>query len=843
MPHAAGPFQSIRSLAHCVTLVFLAALACLGMVASAAPPASAPGTICVVPQSHIDVVWLWRFDPETIHRCCKPTFTRALNNLAQFPDYIFCQSQVPLYEATERVYPELFAKIQQYIREGRWEIVGGMYVEPEGGEPGGEALVRQCVLGKRYFRARFGVDVTTGWQADAWTHPAQLPQIMAKSGMDAFMFLRGSKGEHLFWWESPDGSRVLACKPLDHVTQEKWPRFLQSIKERYGVNTAMIEMGGGDHGGGMSAEQIQEALDFSKSQAPDTKVVFSTFRNYADTVLAQNPKLPVIPGELGFELQGDLTNCGEIKKSNRDCENGLLSAEKWASLAHAVCGFEYPFEELEESWKKLLFNQFHDILGGSLIPPAIADAMVQYQSVRDSVTAVTDPALRAFAKHIDTHGPGTPVIVYNALPWTRTDLVEVDIPFAYDPGPLLCLDRRQDAVPVQVLGIKQEKDERYLKCLFLAKDVPSLGYAVYHVVPQADVPDKITPALEASDSTLENATLRVELDPASGWVRRIYDKAHHREVLDESGMGNQLIAIEDDGDSEGRFVVHDDKFPYAPGKAGIIDSPPSISLEENGPVRATLLIKRTFRDSCFVQRVSLAAGLSRADFALDVDWHDEHIMIKTAFPMAVKKPVVTYDTPYAAVTRPADGHEYPAQKWVDMGGRHCGVSLLNDARYAHDAQGNVLRMSVLRSPDQPARNTDEGPHHLGYAIYPHEGSWKEGGTYRQAYAFNYRLQAIADTVHDGDWPEERSFVQVNPGNVLLEAVKKPYDGGGLLLRLCEMHGQKSTVHMTLPAAVGVACETDLLETPGRALNADGATLSFSINPYEIKTIKLEMKTP
>ncbi len=821
-------------------LIALGVWALLPFTAAAEPSSPTPGVLYLVPQSHIDVVWLWRFDPETIHRCCKPTFTRATDNLARFPEYVFCQDQVPLYEATERVYPELFGKIERYIREGRWEIAGGMYVEPEGGESGGEALVRQCLLGKRYFRARFGVDVTTCWQADAWSHPAQLPQILAKSGMDAFMFHRGSLGEHLFYWEAPDGSRVLACKPLDHAPPQSWPKFLQSIRERYGVNAAMIEMGGGDHGGGLSAEQVQEALDFAKSGAPENKVRFSTFRNYADAVLAQQPKLPVIHSELGFELQGDLTNCGEIKKGNREGENGLLSAEKWAALAALSCGNEYPFGELEESWKKLLFNQFHDILGGSLIPPAVPDAMAQYQSVRDSVHAVTEQAFAAFSKRIDTRGPGMPVIVFNPLPWTRTATVECEIPIGEAPAAFECIDARQNASPVQILERTEVDGQSYARCLFRAKDVPSLGYAVYHLRGVAEAPPS---ALVASECALENAALRVELDPDSGCVRRIYDKAHRREVLDGSGKGNLLIAIEDPGDSEGRFIARNDKFPYPPGKATPIDGAPKIQLLERGPVRATLRAERAFRNSRFAQFISLAADAPRVDFRLEIDWHDKHVMIKTAFPFALKKPAVTCDTPYAAFPRPADGNEYSMQKWVDMAGRRHGVSLLNDARYAYDARDNVLRMSVLRSPDEPANNTDEGTHTLGYALYPHEGSWKEGGTYRQGYDFNYPLSAVVEEAHAGDWPAERSFLQVEPANVLLEVVKKPYNAEGLLLRVCEMHGMKSDARITLPSPIRTARETDLLENALRELPAEGPTIVFPINPCEIKTLRIELAQP
>ena len=825
----------------CLGACLIPVLACHGAVSAGETSSPSAGAVYLVPHSHIDVVWLWRFDPETIHRCCKPTFSRAVENLARFPEYVFCQSQVPLYEATERVYPDLFRKMEEYIREGRWEIVGGMYVEAEGGEPCGESLVRQCVLGKRYFKQRFGVDVTTGWQVDAWSHPGQLPQILAKSGINSYMFRRGTPGEDLFWWQSPDGSRVLACRPHNDDSTKGWLEHMKSIKERYGVNAAMVEMGRGDHGGGLDAKEIQAALDFAKEAAPDITVSFSTFKRYVDAVLAQKPRLPVIDTELGFELEGDLTNCGEIKKSNRECENALLTAEKWSTLAHMTCAGEYPAQELEEAWKKLLFNQFHDVLGGSLIPPAFDDAMVLYRSVRESAAEATNAALKALAKRIDTRGPGTPVIVFNPLPWTRTDLVEVDLAYPEAPSRVSLRDAKGRSTPVQVLERSEVKGKQHVRYLFIARDVPSLGYAVYHLAPEEQAPDNASSSPSASASALENDALRVEIDPASGWVSRIFDKQRHREVLDESGKGNQLLAIEDEGDSEGRFVLRQDRAPRPPGQAVEIDSKPSIQLIESGPVRATLRVEKTFRNSRFVQLISLAAGSSRVDFTLDMDWHDVHTMIKVAFPFALKDPEVTYDAPYAAIVRPADGNEYPAQKWVDMCADGSGAGLLNDARYAHDAQGSVLRMSVLRSPTQPANNTDEGSHTLGYAIYPHKDSWKKANVLRQGYAFNYPLMARVEPPHEGDWPAQRSFFAVEPNNVLLEVVKKAYDSDAVIVRLCEMHGEKAAARLTLPASVLSASETDLIEKPLRELPASGATLEFPMNPYEIKTIRAELR--
>jgi len=807
-------------------------------------------SIFAVPQSHIDVVWLWRFDPETIHRCCKPTFTQATDNMALFPNYTFSQSQVPLYEATERVYPELFRKIERYVREGRWEIVGGMYVEPEGGEPCGESLVRQCVMGKRYFKQRFGVEVTTGWQADAWSHPWQLPQILQKSGMNSYMFHRGSRGESLFWWQSPDGSRVLACRPLSNRPVSEWGSYLDSLKKRYGVNAAMVEVGGGDHGGGADAAEIQRIEEFARASSPDIDVKFSSFSRYVTELLARKPELPVVNTELGFELQGDLTNCGEIKKGNREGENLLLDAEKWCSVASLLFGEEYPAEELDEAWRKLLFNQFHDILGGSLIPPAIEDAMPMYRSVRESAQYTMGKALDSVAKRVDTQGAETAVVVFNALAWERTDVVCVDIKVNSFPDSAYLRDSSGENVPLQIVERKEEKGRQRVRFLFLAEKVPGMGYKTYHLV-SGECPGRAVSALGASSRMLENEFLRVEVDPVSGWVSRIFDKRHKREVLDDSGKGNRLIAIGDDGDSEGRFIVGKDVAGHPTGESVGLDSPPVIYLVENGPVRAVLRVERPFGKSRFMQEICLSRGVPRVDFRIEIDWHDTHTMMKVAFPCALDNPEITYDVPYGTISRPADGDEYPAQKWVDLFADGYGVGLLNDARYAHDVRGNEVRMSLLRSPTQPAENTDEGIHTLGYSIYPHKGDWKEADTMRRGYEFNHPMLAVTQPSHQGSLPLKSSFLATESRNVVIEVVKSAYDPAGMapdcapssdaVIRLCEMHGKAGTVRLRLPLGIQTALETDLLERPLRELPVSDQVVEVPVAPYEIKTVRLTLK--
>lgn len=801
-------------------------------------------TIHIVPQSHIDVVWLWRYDPETIHRCCKVTFSQALENMDRFPEYTFSQSQVPLYEPLEKIYPEIWRRIQEHIRAGRWEVAGGMYVEAEGGEPGGESWARQCVMGKRWFKTYLGVDVKNGWQADAWGHPAQLPQILAKSGMTAYLWRRGDAfgprhavQEKLFWWEAPDHSKVLAWRFVDpeDPPYPQWREEVRVSRERYGLNDTLIVIGRGDHGGGPTAKDIEITQEFARQAAPDYKVQFSTFSRYIEAVTRQNPRLPAFQGDLGFELNADLTNVCEIKKNNRERENQLLTSEKWATLAARLFHYEYPKAELDEAWKKLLFNQFHDILGGSLIPEAVQDAMRLYQSVRDTCETTCRQALEAIGKNVDTRGEGVPIVVFNPLSWIRTGAVEVELVYDHIPEHITVLDSQGNSAPLQIVEKTTGKGPYRLRGVFLAREVPSLGYKTYHAVETATPPGPRTP-LSVEGADLENEFFRIGIDPQSGCVRQIFDKKNHHEVFDASGRGNQLVAIEDEGDSEGRYALRSDLAAKPSGPARDLDTVDRFQIVENGPVRIVARVEKKYQNSRFTQDIILYAGRDQVEFLLTVDWHDIHRLIKIAFPYALSAPEATWDAPYGTSVRPADGIDYPAQKWVDLYAEGYGAALLNNARYAHDVEKNVLRMNVLRSPTQPAYNTDEGLHTLEYALYPHAGRWDQARVMQKGYEFNYPLTAVTPTAHEGSWPPEKSFLAVEPEEVILEVVKQADESDQTVLRLCEMNGREETVRLTLPRAARSARETDLLEKPLAELRPDGDTLEFPIGPHEIKTV-------
>lgn len=820
-------------------------------------------TLHVVPQAHIDMAWWWRYDPETIRVIVPKTLAMAFNNLEKYPDYTFSFLQVPAIDPLEKLNPELFYRIHYYLyhskamglsipnphgtdpSQGRFKLVHGMYVEVDGCAPSGEAVVRQCLYGKRYFKYKFGIDVNTAWVQDAWTHPWTYPQILQKSGINSYMFKRGRGGEsdeRMFWWEAADGSRVFAYKPPSFggvPAKERWERELREVRSRYGVADHIALVGVGDHGGGVPEGDI-EAIKKVMSGMP-AQAKFSTADQFLKAVLSQKRDFPTVKYEISPTIRGAYTTVGEIKKGNRQSENLLLAAEKFASLAMAMGQHRYPQADFNGAWRKVMLNQFHDTISGTDTPDATDDALRLYEEVLDTAGKHLRKTLKAIASRIDTHGQGIPIVVFNPLSWDRTDLAEAELQLPDGTKAVQLVTPQGRQIPFQVLSDTRREGVRSLRIIFIADGVPSLGYKTYRMIPQAGS-SAFTNTLRVSDAGIENEFFKVEIDGLSGCVKNVLDKRQGRNVLDKSGRGNLIQIIDDFGNSEGFLKSADGKLDPAhkwTGKTVDVDSNPEIKVLEQGPVRATIQIKKKSGLSRFTQTVALYPGVPRIDFELTMDWKGHNKMVKVSFPTSVSAPEATYEIPYGTIRRPSRGEEQNAQKWVDVSAQNYGVSLLNESRYGYDVKDNVIRLSVLRSPDSPACATDErGVHTLRYSLYPHAGSWQDAGVTQRGDELNYPFSVITDTVHDGDLPASYSFVQVRPANVIVEAIKKAEDSDNLILRLYETTGKKSSVTISLAQAVDAIHQTDLLENDLEDIPTDGKNFRISLGAHSIETFKL-----
>ena len=741
------------------------------------------------------------------------------------------------------------------IGKGRLEIGGGLYVEADGSLPCGESLVRQCLYGKRYFKHKFGVDVKTAWFQDAWTHPWTYPQILKKSGIDSYMFTRPrvAQGEKMFWWQSPDGSRVFAYKPMmsdiDLPPQKRLDKHLTELNRKYGVKDGIVLVGVGNHGGGAIKADVER---MKKTMAERTKktvterpaeIKFSTPTKFLEAALGQQGNFPVVSYELPPTIRGAYTTVGEIKKGNRQSENLLMTLEKFSSIAARLVGFPYPQADLNQAWKKVMLNQFHDTISGTDVPPSIEDALKRYRQILAMGNRHLQESLKAISSRINTKGQGVPIIIFNPLSWQRTDPVEMELEFAEAIESVKLTDARGKPVPVQLMSLKKKDGKIYLRFVFIAEDVPSLGYKSYRAIPDSSTPSHPS-SLKASKHEIENEFFRVQIDPVTGCLKSVFDKNNKREVLDKVGMANLIQIIEDHGDSEGFLrsadLRRDPHYKWT-GKYWDVDSNPEIELLESGPVRAMVQVKKKFELARFTQRIVLYPKIPKIDFDLAIDWEGKHKMVKVSFPISVSVPEATYEIPYGTISRPSIGEEHAAQKWVDISGSNYGVSLLNDSRYGYDVKDNIIRLSVLRSPAGPVYATDEkGVHTLKYSLYPHQGSWQQANVMQKGYELNYPLIAFADTVHDGDLPSAYSFIKIEPENLILTVVKKAEDSDDLILRFYETKGKRCTAKVVLAEALAVDAvhKTNLLENSLSETETDGRSFQASAGAYAIESFKL-----
>ena len=835
--------------------------------------------------SHIDAAWLWPWT-ETVD-VVKRTFGTALQLMYEYPQYTYTQSAAAYNEWMADKYPDLNDQIKQRIKEGRWEIVGGMWVEPDLNMPDGESLVRQLLVGKRWYKQAYGVDVKIGWNPDSFGYTWQLPQIYKKSGVDYFVTQKMTWNDtnqlpfKLFWWESPDGSKVLAYFPHDYANGDLSPLRLSAdtaqARERAPGMTDMMDLYGiGDHGGGPTRAILDQGVHWADPSMPAKVVpqmVFGTAQSYFDQVnlqSAEDPKdgkiapdspvwdyrsiakgytpPPAVPGkvsiptwksELYFEYhRGVMTTQANHKRNMRQSEVEVLDAEKWASLAW-LDGRDYPGKELTEDWKKVLFNQFHDLAAGSGIGIIYKDAQKDYDVVRWSTDEIAAKSLDTVDERVNTQGSGVPVVVYNPLGWERSG--EVTAHVQVPKGSL-------NATGAQVVEVKPDDKTDFADVKLHVLHVPALGYKVVWVGGKgpAERDEHPVSAKESGDSiTLENERLRVAVNKQTGCITSLFEKKSNFEALASGACGNQLQFFKDNPKDYDAWNVD----------PGTLDVPPQ-TIEHADQVELlktdepTIRVTSHWGSSKFVQTIGFSANGDEVNVDNQFDWHESHILLKAAFALAASGPFATYEIPYGTIERPTTRNnswekaqfEVPAMRWADLGDGQHGFSLINNTKYGYDAVGNLLRLTLLRSPKWPDPDADMGHHHFEYALYPHAGTWKEAMTERHGYEYNYPLTAEATTAHSGALPATHSFASVTPENVVLTAVKKAEDENGLVFRVFEWAGKDATVELHVPPGATSATVTNMMETPeGSPLAVSGDVVKAPIHPYEILTVRVDYK--
>jgi len=815
--------------------------------------------------SHIDMAWLWPWT-ETVE-VVRNTFRSALDLMREYPDFKFTMSSARTYVWMEEKYPDLFKEIEQQVREGRWEVIGGMWVEPDLNMPGGESLVRQILVGKHYFHNKFGVDVKIGWNPDSFGYSWQLPQIYKKSGIDYFVTQKLMWAHEfttfpykLFWWESPDGSRILTYFPHDYAAGIDPAQMAKDlsvwIPSLYGTDAKQQSeilhlYGVGDHGGGPTRTMLDNAVRWMKPDVVYPNISFSTAKSFFDDLEKKLPtmKVPTWRDELYFEYhRGVQTTQAETKKRVRTTEELLLNAEKFSALA-TLYGRAYPSEDFGRAWKDLLFDDFHDILPGSGIAVNYLDAKRSLEDVNRVGLGILDGSLSEIAARINTAGPGVPVVVFNSMYWPRDEVVEAEVQLPSAAPGIQVVDGAGKPVPSQLLSISKATHQTRL---LLKVSVPGLGFRTYYVrgaAKQAAVPSEI----KASGEALENDLVRLRVDPQTGCMTSLYDKRSKTEALaasqtdtggpTQSVCGNLLQAFQDKPKQWDAWNIDAD----FEKEHWDLDRADEVKLVESGPLRAILRVKNHFQNSTFLRDITVTAGSPRVDVNMTADWHEKHILLKVAVPSSAHNEKATFEIPYGSIERPTTRNtpaekakfEVPALHWADLSDATHGVSLLNDCKYGYDAKGNVLRLSLLRSPEWPDPHADEGRHEFTYSLYPHGGSWREALTIRRGYELNYPLLVRQIEKHEGELKDDLSFMQIQSDNVVLTAAKKAEEEDALILRFYEWAGKETDVKLQLPAGAETASETDLMEKSFAKLSIESGSVTVHTKPYEIKTIRIQ----
>lgn len=808
--------------------------------------------------AHIDAAWLWR-EKETV-QVCRNTFASVMNMFRARPDFTYTQSSAAYYDWIERFYPSLFDEIKTRAKEGRWEVVGGMWVEPDCNLPAGESWARHLLYGKRYFRQKLGADVKIGWNPDSFGYNANMPLMYRQAGIDAFITQKIGWNDttvfphRLFWWQSKDGSRVLSYFPFDYVSEVDDPYKLVDWMRQYEANTGLRKMlvlfGVGDHGGGPSLEMLAR-IDHLGKLLVFPSIEHGTATKYLAWVRTQDlTKLPVWTDELYLEYhQGTFTTQASTKNWNRRNEVLLTEAETFGTLA-TTAGRAYAGADLEAAWRDVMFNQFHDILPGSGIREVYIDAAARHRAADEIGRHELDGALGALEGAVDTSRvTGTPVLVWNPLAWPRTDAVRYALPAGDtgDAGPWALFDAAGHEVRTQVVPTGRYGRD----LLFVAEDVPALGYALYDLRRQAPASAPAPTPLTATKGTLENALFRLAFD--GDRLQSLVDKRSGRELL--AGTGNDLQILEDRPDAWDAWNIGltGTRYPSSFRGAEVV---------EDGPVRVVLRLTRDylkpgakkdyptedFPTTFLTQDVVLWNGLDRIDFETGIDWWEEKTMLKVAFPLKLDSPFATFDIPFGTIRRstkndlPAEKAqiEVPAQRWADLSADDYGVSLLTHDKYGFDAKGHVLRLSLLRSPVWPDPTADRGRHSVAYALYPHTGRWSDADTTRRGWEYNQPLLARTGTRHAGSGAAaaRSSLVDVRPANVVLTGLKLAEDGSGWVLRWYEAFGRDTVAEITLPRAPKRAVLSNFLEEDGAPLTIDGRTLRVPTGHDGVVTVKV-----
>ncbi len=771
-------------------------------------------SIYFIGNAHLDPTWLWRWQEgcgEVLQ-----TFRSAVDRLKEYNDFVFTCSSACYYKWVEEIDPALFSDIRELVKEGRWVPVNGWWLQPDCNMPCAESFARQALYSQLYYKEKFGKICTVGYNVDSFGHGAMIPKFLNNAGMRCYVMMRPSAEENpdmpkgLFWWDSPDGSRVLTYRiPGSYAESGKnaIDGALESLKEEFGTanHGMMLFYGVGNHGGGPTKGDI-EHLTAVKNEGYGT-MKFSSPEEFFEEQCNLPLDLPGWDTELQHHASGCYSATSLIKQLNRKTENALIGAEKWSSVSSALTGEKAATEEFAKAWQKLCYNQFHDILCGCSIMEAYEDAKLQLGFAQAIAQDEENKALQIIAGRVDTWLDGVsdsvscserhhcrnlayprPVIVFNSL--SRKVITAVR---TYHPSSRVTDSEGRDVLFSNVRSSRS--NDSHEDTVFLA-EIPALGYALYWLWHKDS--DAVSNAPEspvkADSYSLENEIIRVEFDSATGGISSLVTKADGKEHLARASLVPTVIDnSKPDTWAHGIFSFHD-----VIGTASLSE----IKVVESGGVRGVIRVKHTYKNSYISQDFILEAGSPMLRSKVRILWQEPLTMVKMPVSIPGKNPVATYEIPGGFIKRKANGDEDPALTWGDVTADGNGVSVITDSKYSYDCDGCTLSLTVLRNsifadhfshrPEADFAYCDEGLQRFEYGVYPHSGDAEKSEVSRLADLLNNKPVAVPAGYHKGDLPRKKSFINIGKDNIRLDCFKQCEDGSGeYILRLSETAGVKT----------------------------------------------------
>ncbi|MBO4886086.1 MAG: alpha-mannosidase [Clostridia bacterium] len=800
--------------------------------------------IWFIGNAHIDPVWLWRWQEGFSE--IKATFRSALDRMKEFDDFVFTCAGACYYQWVEENEPDMFEEIRARVKEGRWVIAGGWWLQPDCNAPCGESFARHALYSQAYYRRAFGTQAKFGYNVDSFGHNGNLPQILSLSGMPRYVMMRPMEHEkalnaHAFKWRGVDGTTIPVFR-IPHAYCTGWDEDLDGLLDalRRHVDEAdepeMFFYGVGNHGGGPTVKQLRTISAWMKDD-PDLR--FGQPGDFFAKVQDGVGLHRTVEGDLQHHAIGCYSARSEIKKNNRRAENRLLAAEKLAAAARRVIGLVDPRDKLRRAWEDVMFNQFHDIMGGCAIRAAYDDARDQHGEALRLAGETLNAAAQRISWHVDTlggrdlsvgqegswaewekHVGGYPVVVFNPNAFEAAVCVKLTRALTG------ALDERGDPLPFQNLRSDKTVNERGRdEEGVVALTLPPLGYRTISIWRSAK-PEKAYASsgryLKAGGCFIENDWFRLELDRATGEISRLFDKTRGREVFaGHAARGEVIEDYQNDTWAHGKNELTGTIGFFGDGR---------LTLREWGEVCAVLRAQSCFGTSTLIQDFTLYRDRPDIDVHVTVNWQESFRILKLSFPLNGDNTRAVYEIPYASIEKDADGQEEPGQSWAAVRGEKDGapvsVAVVNDSSYSYSVAGNILRFVAVRSAgaadhfgikDEFTQVTDIGVHELNYSIVP-GGAPDKAALTRRAALMNQPPFPVYETFHAGPLPLSASYAAVEGEGVLLNVVKDAEEGDGLVIRAVETSGRPARARVSLPFI--------------------GASVEADYRPFEIKTFRV-----